>query len=78
MLTIFIWFFSLFYYFSLIRFGRLCVLPAGLPPPLATLRHTNLGSLAGALCVRTMRFLHLTARLPYQGLFPVRLSHDVK
>lgn len=53
--------------FSLIRFDWLCVLPAGLPPPSATLRHTNLGSLAGALCVRTMRFLHLTARLPYQG-----------
>ena len=53
--------------FSLIRFDWLCVLPAGLPPPSATLRHTNLGSLAGALCVRTMRFLHLAARPPYQG-----------
>lgn len=31
-----------------------------------------------AFCVRTMRFLHLTVRFPYQGLFPVRLSHNVK
>lgn len=62
----------------MIRSDRLCVLPAGLSPPSATLRHTSLGSLAGALCVRTMRFLHLTARLPYQGLSPVRLSHYVK
>ena len=26
------------------------------------------GSLISALCVRTMRFLHLTDRLPHQGL----------
>ena len=41
---------------------------AGLSPPSATLRRANLGSLVSALCVRTMRFLHLTERLPYQGL----------
>lgn len=34
--------------------------------------------LHNALCVLTMRFLHLTTELPYQGLFPVRLSHNVK
>ena len=39
---------------------------------------TSLGSLVNALCVRTMRFLHLAERLPYQGFFPVRLFHYVK
>ena len=34
----------------------------GLATAIGHITHTNLGSLASALCVRTMRFLHLTCK----------------
>jgi hypothetical protein len=46
---------------------------------MATLTYTNLGSLAMLYASALLRFLHLTVRPPYQGLFPVRLFiSDVK
>lgn len=43
------------------------VFSCGLVTAIGHITHTTLGSLVNALCVRTMRFLHLVERLPYHS-----------